>query len=220
MFRILAIALIGIAGRAEIVDRTVVTVGRQVITELELEEEIRVTAFFNQTPDTEDIAKRREAAGRLVQQLFVAREMRLSHYPPPGETDVEKALDQVREVYANQNEFQGALARYGLNEDILRKHLAQQIATLHFVEYRFRPELGISEADLQSHYKDRIATWAADHPGAPAPSFDASRDSIRSALISERTDEALDNWLKETRKQIRITYLERDLENPEAANGQ
>ncbi|MDQ2777530.1 MAG: hypothetical protein M3Y57_21835 [Acidobacteriota bacterium] len=217
MYRALAVILIGLAGRAEIIDRAVMTVGRQVVTELELEEEIRVTAFFNQASPSDNIEQRQAAADRLVQQLLVAREMLLSHYPGPSETDIQSAFARIRNLYKNQGDFEAALARCSLDTDVVKSHLAQQIATLHFIEYRFRPELGISEADLQNRYNRTLAAWKTDHPGVPSPSFDVSRESIRSALIAERTDESLDNWLKETRKQIRVTYLEKNLHHAEAS---
>ena len=219
MYRALAVILIALAGRAEIIDRAVMTVGRQVVTELELEEEIRVTAFFNQVSPADNIAQRRAAADRLVQQLLVAREMRLSHYPVPSETDIQSAFARIRDLYKNQRDFESALARCSLDTNVVKRHLAQQIATLHFIEYRFRPELGISEADLQNRYNRGLAAWGTDHPGVPSLSFDARRDSIRSALIAERTDQALENWLRETRKQIRVTYLEKDLHDAEASGG-
>jgi hypothetical protein len=219
MYRVLVIILIGLTGRAEIIDRAVMTVGRQVVTELELEEEIRVTAFFNQVPPVDNAAQRQAAADRLVQQLLVAREMRLSHYPAPSETEIQSAFARIRDLYKSQPDFEAALARYSLDADVVKRHLALQMATLRFIEYRFRPELGISEADLQNRYDRGLSAWKTNHPGVPSPSFDARKDSIRSALIAERTDQALDNWLRETRKQIRVTYLEKDLHDPEAPRG-
>ncbi len=220
MYRVLAIILVALAGRTEVIDRVAITVGRQVITELELEEEIRVTAFFNQVPPSDSIEPRQAAADRLVEQSLVAREMRLSHYPGPSEADIQNAFDRLRSVYVNEHDFEEALSRYNLAEATVKEHLARQMSTLNFIEYRFRPELGISEADLQNSYKQKLAAWATDHPGVPPPSFDQSRASLRTALISGRTDEALDNWLKETRRQIRVAYLEKDLKSPEAARAQ
>ena len=211
MYRFMAIVLLGLVGRAGIVDRAAITVGRQVITELELEEEARVTAFFNQVPASDTPQQRQAAADRLVQQLLIIREMRLSHYPEPNNIDIENAFNRIRDTYGTPREFEDALNRYKLTPDILKNHLAKQISTLHFIEYRFRPELGVSETDLQNYYNQKIATWATDHPGVPVPSFNQARDSFRAALVAARTDEALDGWLKETRKQVRVAYLEQGL---------
>ena len=211
MQRLLAIVLLGFVVRGEIVDRAAITVGRQVVTELELEEEVRVTAFFNRVPPVDTPQQRRAAADRLVRQLLVAREMRLSHYPDPSGSDVQNAFTRIRDGYTGPLEFNGALTRYKLNENILKAHLARQISTLRFIEYRFRPELGISETDLQNYYNRKIKTWTTDHPGVPVPDFNRSRDSLRTALIAARTDDALDGWLKETGKQVPIAYLEQDL---------
>ncbi|MBV9158725.1 MAG: hypothetical protein JO097_20865, partial [Acidobacteriaceae bacterium] len=66
---------------AEVVDRIAIIIGRNVVTELQIDEELRVTAFLNNQPVTRDSATRRAAASRLIAQLLVERDMRLSHYP-------------------------------------------------------------------------------------------------------------------------------------------
>ena len=59
---------------AEIIDRVAVSVGNQVITEDQIGEEIRVTAFLNhETPDLSPAQKRR-AAERLIEQALVRRD--------------------------------------------------------------------------------------------------------------------------------------------------
>ena len=64
--------------------------GRQVITELQLDEEIRVTDFLNKEPIIRDTTARRAAADRLVQQLLIRREMDVSRYPLPTDAEVDK----------------------------------------------------------------------------------------------------------------------------------
>ena len=216
MHRCVAIMLLSLTARAEIVDRAAVIVGRQIVTALELEEEVRITEFLNQTPLTLGLEERRAAADRIVQQMLIAREMSLSHYPDPSDAEIGQAFDLLRGLYATQHEFVSALAGYKLDEQTVRKHLTAQISALHFIEYRFRPELGTSGADLRSSYQEKAESWAAVHPGFQLPSFEDSLASLRAALIEKRTDQALDNWLKETRKQVRIVFLEQDLGAAEA----
>ena len=160
-----------------VVDRIAITVGRQVITELQLDEEMRVTAFLNHQPVTRDAPARRSAADRLVQQLLVKREMELSRYPLPDADDVNRYVEQVRSQLSDSASFDQALASYNLSENTLREHLALQLMMLRFIEFRFRPDAGGSKADM----------------GA-------------------RTDDILNDWLEESRKQVHIVYLDKSLQ--------
>jgi hypothetical protein len=158
---------------AEVIDRIAIIAGGQVISELQIDEELRVTAFLNGAPMTRDASTRRAAASHLIEQLLVKREMELSRYPLPDPADVDKYVKQVRAALSNSKDFEAMLRSYRLTDDMLREHLQLQLTTLRFIEFRFRPDLGTSE---------------------------------------HRTDEVLDAWLEENRKQAHIVYLDKSLE--------
>jgi hypothetical protein len=211
MLRLLVVACVLLPARATVLDRLAITVGQQVITERQLDEELRVSAFLNREKITREADARRSAADHLIQQLLVRREMELSHYPLPADEDVDKYLAQVRASYASPAIFAQSLAKYDLTEATLSEHLALQLTTLRFIEYRFRPDVGISDADIEASFRSAIVEWKANHPGATAPSLAASRESIRKDLLEHRTDEVLNSWLEETRKQVNIMYLDKSL---------
>lgn len=210
--RLLVFALIAWSASATIIDRIAITVGQQVITEQQLDEELRVTAFLNREKIGRTVDARRTAADHLVQQLLVKREMELSHYPLPEEAETDKYLANVQATFGSAADFNEALATYDLTEATLREHLALQLTTLRFIEFRFRPEAGISNSEIEAAYTREATAWRATHPGATPPSLGSSRDSIRKSLLEQRTDEALNNWLEEARKQVNIVYLDKTLQ--------
>jgi len=212
MHRLLLLGCLVLQVRATIIDRIAIAMGQQVITEQQIDEELRVTAFLNQQPIVRTLGARRAAADRLIRQLLVEREMELSHYPRPEEDDVNSYLQQIRQTFPGNSSFDRALAAAALTETVLKEHLALQLTALRFIEYRFRPDVGISDGDIQSYYQREIAAWKKGHPGAAAPSLASSRESIRKALLEERTDEMLDSWLEESRKRLNITYLDQSLQ--------
>jgi hypothetical protein len=193
---------------ATVLDRIVVTVGPDVITETQVEEELAVTAFLNHAPITDDPQSRRAAAHRLIQQTLIARDMQLAHFPEPEPSQVDRAVNRLMEDYGNTSSFENALSGYGITAPLLRAHITHQLSTLRFIEYRFRPELTISDAELRAAYNRRTANWDTEHPGTPVPTFESSRSELRAALVETRTDEALDNWLNQTSSQERIAYLD------------
>lgn len=149
MRSVLLFACLLLSIRGEVLDRIAIVIGRHVITELQIDEELRVTAFLNNQPIARDSTARHAAAGHLIEQLLVKREMELSHYPLPDAAAVDKYVVQVRGALSDYNDFDAALRSYGLTPEILRQHLQLQLTTLQFIEFRFRPDLDISSSDIE-----------------------------------------------------------------------
>ncbi|MBV8072303.1 MAG: hypothetical protein JO270_20545 [Acidobacteriaceae bacterium] len=196
---------------SEIIDRLLITVGQhRVITELQLDEELRVTAFLNGTPVVRDAETRRQAADRLVEQLLIRREMDLSRYPLPDAKEVSSYLEQMQSRFGTPEEFRERMGAYDLTEEVLREHLAFQLTTVRFIEYRFSSDLSVSDDDIRNYYQNEAAR--DKQAGKNPPAFAAVEESIRQKLVEQRTDQALDNWLEETRKQVNIVYLDKTLQ--------
>ena len=196
--------------RADIIDRIAITVGNQVITETQIEEEIRVTAFLNRDKLDLSQSSREQAAGRLIEQALVRREMDLSHYPFPDAEAAAAALETVKSTYANQDEYARALESYGITEGDLTRRLLWQITLLRFIDYRFRPGIQIPTADVQTYYRQQVSNW--ERKGVkPIPSLEESRDQIEEILTQKRIDEALDQWMTDTRKQVTVNYHDSSL---------
>src|ERR1700689_5153064 len=85
-------ATMAATARADLIDRIAVSVGSRVITETDLDRELRITALLNnEKPDLSPASKRRTAE-RMVDQTLVRNEMQESRYPPPSAADTEAAL--------------------------------------------------------------------------------------------------------------------------------
>ena len=221
----LFVALAGWPVSAEIIDRIAVTVGNQVITESQIDEEIRITNFLNRekldvTPDA-----RKQAATRLIEQSLVKREMDLSHYPLPDLSDAGAALEGVKATYANETEYAAALESYNISEADLTRRLLWQFTLLRFIDYRFRPGIQIPDADVQTYYRQQVSGW--EQKGVnPIPSLEESRDQIEEILTQKRIDQDLDQWMADTRKQVQVTYRDQSLSdtspgaNPSSSSNQ
>jgi hypothetical protein len=150
----------GLAGI--VLDRIAATVGKHVITESEVIEEIRIAAFLNcQSPDFSP-ASRRDAAGRLVDQELLREQMQLTGFPVPPD-GAAKLLDEITRRYPNEAEFERALARDGITLDQLKSHLAWQIAVLKFTDYLFRPNIpgpqNAKSAAAASNIDQQLDAW-------------------------------------------------------------
>jgi len=175
---------------AEVIDRIAISAGNQVIAESQIQEEIRVTAFQNQQKPDFSPAQKKAAGERLIEQTLVKREMELSHYPMP-----EPQESAALENHVTDKE----LADAGLTRDELIRHLVWQLTLLRFIEYRFKPSVQIPESAIRDYYEKTNGAGLALN-------LEESRARIAAILTEERADAALDRWLAEARKQIRIVY--------------
>jgi hypothetical protein len=209
--RTLSLILFCVLARAEVIDRLAIAVGYQIITELQIDEELRVTAMLNHKPVLRGLEERRDAADRLVEQLLIKQEMDLSRYPLPGSADVDKYLQQIVDSNGGKVDFDKMLASYNLTVDTMRRHLELQLMELRFIDFRFRPDTVVSDNDVEAAYQKQVAAWKQSHSGQP-PTFEASRETLRALLLEEHTDAALNTWLGESRKRVNIVYFDKALE--------
>jgi parvulin-like peptidyl-prolyl isomerase len=170
--------------QAGVIDRVAVVVGKQVITESEVDEEVRITEFENQEPLDLSPAKRQEAAERLVDQQLIRNEIELENVPPPSASETNQVIENFRrQHFASEGQLQAALRKYGITREQLQQHLLWQAQAVQFVDFRFRGPAPAPPVQSANRLK----------PGAPPPP--AGSD-----------DPQLENWLKDARSQIRIEF--------------
>ena len=194
---------------AELVDRIAATVARSVITESEVDRQIRLTAFLNGDRLDFSPSARRQAAQRLVEQTLVRREMDSSGLfeTVAAQTEIDpqvKAL--LKERYPTDADYRQALQRYGLTDEDVQEQLAWQSELIRFVDMRFRPGVQVPDADIRDYYEHTLVPeWPRTHSGNP-PALEAARDDIEKLLMGERANAALDRWLGRMRTQTDIRF--------------
>jgi hypothetical protein len=192
---------------AATLDRVAVVVGKDVLTEGEVEEEARLEGFTASAPPDLSPARRREAADRLVDQQLIRHEMEISHYEPPRPEEAGEMLSNFRrQHFQSDAEFRAALENFGLSEEQLKQYFRWQLATLRFTDARFRP--GDPEPARQS--ADRTAPEsplaAAKNNGPPGQQSADRAASSTSASGNGDVDALLDAWLKQARSATRIEF--------------
>jgi hypothetical protein len=204
--RLLLLLLTLLACRAEIVDRIAVVVGNSVITESEILREIRLTAFLNRTPLDFSPAMKRKTAERLVEQRLVANEIAASLYPQPARAAAQEMLKQIKDRFPTPAAFQEELLRVGVTEEELQAHLTRQLATLSFIDFRFRPGIQIHEDEIKTFFKDRLTPELRKAQPTGEFSLNDYRSQVQEGLVGERIDKASDIWLKEARTRTHIEF--------------
>jgi hypothetical protein len=191
----LIIALFASGAAAAVLDRLAVTVGKDVITESEVQEEIRITALLNSTALDFSAAARREAANRLVDQTLIRQEMEVGGYTQPTDAEVDEMLSSLKATrfHGSDAEYRAALVRYGVTEKELRAHLGWQLSAIRFTDLRFQSLPATPPP--------------ASTPGGPPSRANRSMRANRAERAQPLTiDERLDAWLKDARSRTRVTF--------------
>jgi hypothetical protein len=209
-----AIALLPAAPavRAGALDRIAVTVGRHVISERDIIQDIRIAAFLEGTPLNETAlpfsrAQKRKAADRLVDQYLLLQDAVLTRVALASPADAAPLLVPIKARYASEAEYRGALAQAQITEAELTSHLLAGLRMLRYSDLRFRPEVQLSEENLRTFF-NTLAGLGDPNTPIEAHSFEESRDAIEKLLTDQQVMQSLDRWLSTTRKETQIDYRE------------
>jgi hypothetical protein len=194
---------------SEVIDRVAVAYDRSVITESAIRLQIRITAFLNEEPVSFDPSSKRKGADQLLEQALIRREMELSRYIQPADSEIPELLERFRkEHYPDISRYREQLKTYGITEAQLGRALLQQASILRFVELRFRPGIAVGDGEIEIYYREQfVPQWEKQKRGPP-PDLEEAWEQIEEILAAERVDQALDEWLREARNQARVRYFE------------
>src|ERR1039458_1428221 len=138
---VLAFAFLALAALApaEIIERIAVSVGNRVIAESDLHREIRVAAFLDGVKPDFSPAGQRATAERMVEQVLIRRELETSRYPVPSAAEVAPVLAAFKKEHLPKDEeYQRALADYGIADQDVKDLLLDRKSTRLFIEVRFK----------------------------------------------------------------------------------
>jgi len=193
---------------AETLDRIAVTVGKHVISERDILQDIRISAFLDGKVPDFSADQKSLAADRLIDQYLVLEDAMATRSPLPSAEDAAPLLASYKARYANDAAFRAALAKAQISEAELNAHLLAGLRELRYTDVRFRPEVQISEESLRAYYEMMMAQASDSGAKNPAPprTFEQSREAIEKLLTDQQTMQSLDRWLGMTRNETQILY--------------
>ena len=135
MMRILALLLAAVCVRAETLDRIGVTVGRHVISEHDILQDMRISAFIDDKTPVFSAEQKRKAAERLVDQYLVLEDATETRVPPPPAADVAALLTPIKARYATDEAYHAALAQAQISEAELSEQLLAGLPALIYLHF-------------------------------------------------------------------------------------
>jgi hypothetical protein len=179
--------------RAEIVDRIAMSAGNRVITQSEIDREIRVTAFQDGVPPEFSPTHRRTIAEKMVDQKLIQHELETSRYPLPTAAELAPAIEEFKRThFPDEAAYRKALTDAGVTEQELLVVLLWERTLLRFIELRFESGVLLSDQEVAEYAKQKNLS-----------STDAEKE-----LISARADQQLEQWLRDARKRTPVIVHE------------
>jgi hypothetical protein len=180
LWALLGSCALAIPARAEVIERILAVVdGRPVLLS-----EVRLLEALRGLP-------REAALEELIDERLMFREAaRLSPTALSAE-DEERAFESLRP--------RAAALLPGAEAD-LRRLAHRQAAILRYVDFRFRPQVRVTEDAVRAAYEAELAGRAG------APTLEAAGPALRARLEARALDEKIEAWIKELRAAAEIRY--------------
>jgi hypothetical protein len=202
---------VAILAHAVVIDRIAIVVNGKIIKQSDIERDTRVTEFLNRQPVNLSAASQKEAANRLIDQVFIRNEIEVGSYPRATLTDADRELEKIKaQRFKTSAAFERAVASYNLTPLEVRTEFQWQLTVLNFIDLRFRPAAVVSDEDIQKYFDEHRTTL--ERANAGKTTVDDFRAQIEDTLAGERVNQLFFAWLDEQRKQAKIQYFEEGLE--------
>jgi hypothetical protein len=193
-----------------IIDRIAIIVGNSPVKDSDIERNLRITDFLNNEPVDLGAVSRKKAAKRLIDQVFLRREIRIGDYPAATPEEAGQQLDALKKARFKTNAaYLDAVRRYRLIDADLRIEFQWQLTVLRFIEARFRPAVLVSDEEIERYYHEHQAALVRKHPGKA--SLEDLQQEIRDTITGEQVNKQFFSWLDEQRQTVKLRFLEEGL---------
>lgn len=202
--------LLAASARAQVVDRMVAVVNKQVILESELDQATRVEFLLQARPIGQLApADRIATLERLIDRSLLEQQIVDPAMLNPSAEDLAAKIKEVRDSLpgaAGDERWKAILGGYGLTQQDVEDQLTSQFRILRFIDLRFRGLVQVDKDAIAAYYQDRFLPEVRKRNVAE-PKLSEVSDKIEQILAEQRIDGLLNNWLKTLRAQAHIERM-------------
>jgi peptidyl-prolyl cis-trans isomerase SurA len=197
--------------RAQIIDRMVAVVNRQVILQSDVEQAARVEFLLDGKPLDQLTAPAtlQDARERLIDQALLQQQMVTTAQLDPTPEELAARLRDIRAQIAGaatDEKWYAMLAAYGVTEHDVEDQIVSQIRVLRFVDLRFRGLVRVDKTAIATYYQD-VLVPELHKQGADVPPVDKVSSKISQILAEQRVNGLLNEWLQTLRSQTHIAKM-------------
>jgi hypothetical protein len=195
------VLLLQTSGRAEIIDRILAVVDRELITLSDVSAALRLGLVPAPPQGADPI---RGALDSLIaRQLELSEANRYQPAEPPA-AQVQARVDAARARFGSPAEFELALEQTGLSNDQLRLRLRDDLRIEAYLSQRFGAARPPSAQEIADYYRVHQAEFS--RPTGVRP-FEEVREDIRSRLAASQHAALVSDWLEGLKRRTQIADL-------------
>jgi len=128
---------------------------------------------------------------------------------PQAEVTGEEEQQALQSLLATRPEIEARVPRSDL-----QRLLRRQLAILKYIEFRFRPQVRVSDEALRE-------AWNEDVRGQPeGPPFEEAAPELRARLERRELDRRIESWVRDLRGRAQVRYVEGPGSPPPAGPGE
>jgi parvulin-like peptidyl-prolyl isomerase len=205
------LVLVGFAACfAQVVDRMVAVVNKQVILQSELEQSAHVE-FLLQGKSLGQLTdgELQTVLDRLIDQALLEQQIVNKSAFQPSDQEIENRIHEIRAGIpggVSDENWTTLLAAYGVTAEDVALQIATQIRILRLIDLRFRNLAHVDGTAVSDYYKQKLLP-ELQKQGAPEPPLSQVSDKIEKILTEQRIDDLLNSWLQTLRSQAHIRKL-------------
>lgn len=193
----------------QVIDRIVVVVNNQVITQNEWDQQERFEALGQaKAPGT--VQHSQETLDRLIDRVLLLQQMAELNFRPPSPELVQQQMDDVKKQFpvaqtATPAAWTQTLHNYGLTDEDFKQIATDQANVTRFIDVRFRANTRITPFEIETYYKDSfVPEFQKASVQKPPPPLKDVQDRIQQILLEQRVTEGLSSFIQSLRTQAVI----------------
>jgi hypothetical protein len=201
----LVIILVGtLAARSQqVVDRIVVRIEDDILTQSEVRELGRFQQLANGAGGRKDLPAENELIERLIDQWIVNAEATTARFPQPTKEEVQREMERLVAEVGSAEAYRARLRELGLKAESVARQLGRQIYLARYLDYKLRPVAQVESAQVEKYYREELVPELQKR-GQVAPTLESVDGQIRELLMQREISARAAKWLEETRVRLRI----------------
>jgi len=199
---------------AEVIDRIVAVVNRQIITLSDVEQERKFLeigpgnpAEVQGSPKSEDPSQF-ELTQKLIEQSLIRQQIQQFPGIDISPEEIEKQVASLKQANNFSRNWEQQLEQLQLTAEQVKEHLRWQLQVLKFFDYRFRQFVVADSREIEEYYHEKFLPELASRGITKRPSLVEVEEKIRAIVAEEKVNQQIDDWLKSLRESASIEVFE------------
>jgi hypothetical protein len=185
----------------QVVDRIVVRIEDDIITQSDLDELAAYQKLVTGHADSED-----RLTVESIEQWIVNSEAQAAHFPAAPELEVRGDLAEIEKKFASPEAYRARLAELGISTDDVQQMVARQTYLERYLDSKFRDAVQIDAKHIETYYNEQLVP-ALQKQGQAAPPLGEVQDHIRELLTEQEINRMAGQWIDESKGRLRIEII-------------